>query len=478
MRHPLVGPVAAIAAGILVSRFVPFFPFELTVTIGAFLLLGIVSLWRKARVLAGICCCLGLFFSGILVDVVHTPGPAPELDVEGREIVILGGCVVEPPAISGERERFVLELEPHARAQVTLYTRADEPLPELHYGERIELDARVRKPHNFGNPGAFDYARFLSRKEIYWTASGAAHTVHVLPGRCGSRFAKAIMDLRQAALERMERLYHGDPYQTGMMQALLIGQNFQLQRVWTEVYRSTGTFHVIVISGTHLAILAAFFLFLLRICFMPESVALAVTVAMCWVYTLVTGFQAPGVRSAAGLTLFMICGYFFRRRRALNLLAAVALGFLVLDPEPLFDASFQLTFLAVAFLGAFATPLIQATSGPFARGLHDLNDVSRDVYLAPKVAQFRIEMRLLAETLRLVARMPMRLATTAITMPARTLFFFFDISVTSAIAQFGLALPMVVYFHRVGFSGLSANALVVPLMGLALPVGFAAVVTG
>ncbi|MBV8730363.1 MAG: ComEC/Rec2 family competence protein, partial [Acidobacteriia bacterium] len=347
-----------------------------------------------------------------------------------------------------------------------------------HYGERIELDARVRKPHNFGNPGAFDYARFLSRKEIYWTASGAAHTVHVLPGRCGSRFAKAIMDLRQAALERMERLYHGDPYQTGMMQALLIGQNFQLQRVWTEVYRSTGTFHVIVISGTHLAILAAFFLFLLRICFMPESVALAVTVAMCWVYTLVTGFQAPGVRSSAGLTLFMICGYFFRRRRALNLLAAVALGFLVLDPEQLFDASFQLTFLAVAFLGAFATPLIQATSGPFARGLHDLNDVSRDVYLAPKVAQFRIEMRLLAETLRLVARMPMRLATTAITMPARTLFFFFDISVTSAIAQFGLALPMVVYFHRVGFSGLSANALVVPLMGLALPVGFAAVVTG
>jgi hypothetical protein len=34
----------------------------------------------------------------------------------------------------------------------------------------------------------------------------------------------------------------------------------------------------------------------------------------------------------------------------------VALGFLVLDPEQLFDASFQLPFLAVAFLGAFATP--------------------------------------------------------------------------------------------------------------------------
>ena len=44
--------------------------------------------------------------------------------------------------------------------------------------------------------------------------------------------------------------------------------------------------------------------------------------------------------------------------------------------------------------------------------------------------------------------------------------------------QIGLALPMVVYFHRVGISGLSANAFVVPLMGLTVPAGFVAVFTG
>ena len=54
----------------------------------------------------------------------------------------------------------------------------------------------------------------------------------------------------------------------------------------------------------------------------------------------------------------MICCYFYRERRALNLLAAIALGFLVCDPEQLFESSFQLSFLAVAFLGAFATPLL------------------------------------------------------------------------------------------------------------------------
>jgi competence protein ComEC len=475
VKDPLVGPVAAIASGILVSRFVPFHQFELLAAVAAFLLLGVVSLWREARVLALVCGCLGLFFAGALTAVTHTPGPPPTLDVEGREVVVLGGCVVEPPAISGSRERFVLELDTNARAQVTLYTKKDgEALPALRYGQNIELDGRVRKPRNFGNPGAFDYARFLSRQNIFWTASGAADTVRILPGHCGSAFGKFVMDLRAAGIARIDRIYGGDSYRNGMMQAILLGQTFQLQRVWTEDYRNTGTFHALVISGTHVAILAAFFLFVLRICFVPESAALLLTVAAAWLYALVSGWQAPCVRSAAGLTLYMIASYFYRERRPLNLLAAVALGFLLLDPEQLFDASFQLTFLAVAFLGAFATPLIRATTGPLARGLIDLADTDRDLHLQPRVAQFRIEMRLLAAALPL----PLRWGRLTVAGVGRVLFFFFELTVVSAVIQVGLALPMVVYFHRVGLSGLSANAFVVPVMGLAVPVGFVAMFTG
>jgi competence protein ComEC len=477
-KYPLVAPLAAIAAGILVYRFLPIPQSELLYAIGAFLLLGGLALYRQSRILAGTCCLLGLFFGGALLALVHTSGPPPELDAEGREIVILGGCVVEPPAISGERERFLLELAPRARAQVTLYTREAESLPPLRYGQNVELDARVRKPHNYGNPGAFDYAHFLARQDIYWTASGAADTVRILPGHCGSPVQKAAMDLRAAVLSRTERLYRGDDYLTGMMQAMLMGQSFQLQKIWTEQYRNTGTFHVIVISGTHVAILAAFFLFLLRLCFVPQSVAMLLTSLAAWLYAMTSGWGAPCVRCAAGLTVYMVGSYFYRERRALNLLAAVALGFLIFDPDQLFEASFQLSFLAVAFLGAFATPLVQATSGPLARGLADLHDTGRDLHILPRVAQFRIEMRLLAETLRTAAHLPARAATVAVTLPARVLFFFYEVSVISAVIQIGLALPMVIYFHRLGLSGLSANAFAIPLMGLAVPIGFVAVVTG
>ena len=478
MRDPLLGPVAAIAAGILAARFVPFRTHELMLIIAAFLALGIVAITRRARVLAGICCLLGLVAAGALTAEAHRPGPAPELDSTGREVVILSGCVVEPPALSGERERFLLELERHARVQVTLYAKPDEALPALAYGRNIELDARVRSPRNYENPGAFDYRHYLARHDIYWTASGAARTVRVLPGRCGSPFQKAVMDLRSAVMARIDRLYGRDPYQAAMMQAVLLGQQFQMQKVWTGDYRSTGTFHTLVISGTHVAIVAAFVFFVLRVCFVPASLAGALTAAVAWLYALVTGFNAPCVRSAAALTLVIAAGYFFRERRPLNLLAAVALGFLLFDPDQLFDASFQLSFLAVAFLGAFATPMIRATSGPLGRGLADLANRDRDINLEPRVAQFRIEMRLLAETLHGAIKLPLDAARRGVTAIARALFFLYQITAVSAVIQAGLALPMIVYFHRVGLSGLTANALVVPLMGLAIPVGFVAVFTG
>jgi competence protein ComEC len=470
--------VAAIAAGILAARFVPFGAPELMLVIAAFLALGTVAIVRRARVLAGICCLLGLVAAGALTAEAHRPGPAPELDSTGREVVILSGCVVEPPALSGERERFLLELERHARVQVTLYAKPDEALPALAYGRNIELDARVRSPRNYENPGAFDYRHYLARHDIYWTASGAARTVRVLPGRCGSPFQKAVMDLRSAVMARIDRLYGRDPYQAAMMQAVLLGQQFQMQKVWTGDYRSTGTFHTLVISGTHVAIVAAFVFFVLRVCFVPASLAGALTAAVAWLYALVTGFNAPCVRSAAALTLVIAAGYFFRERRPLNLLAAVALGFLLFDPDQLFDASFQLSFLAVAFLGAFSTPLIRATSGPLARGLADLTNRDRDINLEPRVAQFRIEMRLLAETAHGAIKLPLDAARRGVVVVARVLFFLYQITAVSAVIQAGLALPMIVYFHRVGLSGLTANALVVPLMGLAIPVGFVAVFTG
>lgn len=477
MRDPLLPPLAAIAAGVLLSRRVSFEARELAIVIAAYAILTLICLGRQNRALAGVSCLLAFVGAGVLVAVAHPMPPAPQLDAEGP--VILSGCVVEPSALSADRDQFLLELEPGARVRVGLYIAEGKPAPVLRYGQRVEFDARVRPTHNFNNPGAFDYVNYLARQNIYWTASARATTpLRILPGRCGSHFMGAIYALRTAALDRIERLYAGKPYETGMMEQCLIGESSKLDKLWTQQYRSTGTYHAMVIAGLHVAVLAAFLMFLLRICFVPRELANFLTVLAAWLYAIVAGGQAPAVRSAAGFTLFMIGRLLYREARILNVLAAVAIAFLLLDPEQMFDASFQLSFLAVGFIGAFAVPLIERTSGPLAHGVADLGNPDRSLHLEPRVAQFRIEMQLLAETVQFWMRLPRKLCLAAVAVATRVIFFFYELTLTSAVIQIGLALPMAVYFHRVSFSGLSANAVIVPLLGMVIPVGFIAVFTG
>jgi competence protein ComEC len=478
MPDPLLAPLAGLAAGLVLGRFVVFGARELLWAIGVLAVLTLYALWKSTRRVAMLACLAALLLAGVLLAVAHRPGPPPELDTTPREVVILSGCVVNPPVFSEDRAQFLLELGPGARAQINLFLKPGQQPPDLRYGQKVEIEARPRRIRNFRNPGSFDYAGYMARRNIYWTASARAGApVKALPGGCGTAFGHAIFGLRVAALERLERLYHGDDYKTTMMQAVLIGESSNMEKVWTDDFRRTGTYHALVISGLHVAVLAGFFLFLLRLAFVPEPAALLATSLSAWLYALVSGWNAPAIRAAAGFTLFAVARCLFRRPRILNLLAATALGFLVCDPEQMFEASFQLSFLSVAIIGALAIPLLERTSGPLARGLAGLAERDRDPALEPRSAHFRVELRLLAETFWLWTRIPQKLWLGAMGIALRAVFWSYDMAVLSISMQLGLALPMAVYFHRISLTGLSANVLIVPPMAALVPVGFTAIFT-
>jgi hypothetical protein len=87
---------------------VPFETRELGTVIAAYVILTLVCLWRRARVLACASTLLALVAAGSLVAVAHRMPPAPQMDTKGA-LLILTGCVVEPSAISVDRDQFVLE---------------------------------------------------------------------------------------------------------------------------------------------------------------------------------------------------------------------------------------------------------------------------------------------------------------------------------------------------------------------------------
>jgi competence protein ComEC len=492
MRDPLILPLSAVVCGILLSRAAGFSQFEAAWPWAAFLVLAALTA-RRSRWLRRACVALALLFTGVLAETWQRPGPPPTMDAGLRETVLLAGCVVEPSAFSNDREQFTLALDRGARARVSLALDdqrvalgedgpaldTDPPAQRFEYGQRLEVEARICPPRNFHNPGSFDYAGYLARQKIFWTATMTRGSrAKVQAGRCGSRAMAAIFALREAALDRLEKLYAGDGYTTGMMEAVLVGETSKLEKIWTVNFRRTGTFHALVISGAHVVVLAGVLMFLLRVCAVPEIPALALTAGAAWLYALVSGFSPPVARAAAGFTMYLTARFFFRRGRVMNLLAAVAIAYLLWDPGELLDASFQLSFLSVAAIGALAAPLLERTSAPLSRGLRGIASVDADPHLEPRVAQFRVEVRLVAETFYLWTRIPLRWTLELLAWMLRAALFGFEMAVISTVIQIGLALPMAEYFHRVSFTGLTANLIVVPLLEAAIPIGFFAVFSG
>jgi competence protein ComEC len=416
---------------------------------------------------------------GIVVEITHRPGHAPKLNADDGETVLLDGCVTDPPVFSPAREQFTLDLSSKAAIRVSVNLRPhDQPL-SLRYGQRVEVSAKIRAPRNFQNPNAFDYVEYLAAQHIYWAGSiGGPSEIKVLPGSCGSRAVAGLFSLRSWALARLEKLYPNDQHTLGLLQATLIGQTNGVERRWTQDFRVTGTYHALVISGMHISVLAFTILMILRLFRLRRLQALYVATAVSWLYAFIAGMNAPVVRAAAGFSLFLVASFCFRKIRVLNAVAVIGIIYLLIDPEQLFDAAFQLSFLSAAAIAGFAMPTMERWSEPLRMSVKRFDQPGYDPRVPGHAAEWRVELRLLARTLQCWSGLSINAAQFVVARSALVAAYVMDVVIVSACVQFGLALPMVSYFHRLSITGLSANIVVMPLLSMVVPLGFASIATG
>jgi len=346
-------------------------------------------------------------------------------------------------------------------------------MPLLHYGQRIRFSAVLTSPRNFHNPGAFDYVEYLRGQGINATASAKYSGIEILPGSSGSRFGLWRAYARRSIVDRIHRLWP-EPI-SGLMEAMAIGERSFVEPAERMDFQRSGTYHMLVVAGLHIGILAGSVLWILRLFNLPDIVASAGAMVLIFAYAVLTGEGAPVWRAALMFAVYLATRLLYRKRAMLNALASAALCLLLADPNALFTASFQMTVLCVALIAGIAVPLLDQSIEPYARGLRNLDALAYDRSLPSRVAQFRLDLRLLIDRLsRFVPRRALRLA---ITTSFRVLFGFAGLLVISATMQFGLALPMSYYFHRATSLAIPANLLLVPLLQLLMPAAALAIAT-
>jgi competence protein ComEC len=408
---------------------------------------------------------------------------------DGREVVIIAHVMHEGEILPGSfnelRQRIDVQTEEisadgrtlpiHTGLRLGIYGKISavgtESMRFFQYGERLRFPAKLRAPRNFRNPGAFDYQGYLADNGIAVLGSVKADHIEVLSGWVGNSLEASRSRVHRSIRNQIHALWQ--PREAALMDAAVLGEDAFLSPSTRMDFQRSGTYHILVVSGMNVGILAFVIFWTMRRLRLSEALASLLTVLLSVAYAYLTQVGPPVWRSVLMVTVYLAVRLLHRNRSILNAWGAAALAVMVVNPKALLGASFQMTFLSVLIIAAIGVPLLNRTSEPYRRGLMYLHSSSFDRQLPPRIAQFRIDLRLIASRLtRFFGRaLPLR-SLGALTVTGISLY---DILCISTLMQAGLVLPMAYYFHRATVIGLPANSVAVPLTGLLMPAAVAAV---
>lgn len=290
------------------------------------------------------------------------PGPQlpPELQ---RADLIAEGWIADLPTTGPRHTRFEFtlyqlrdgdtEIPLQGRLRLSWYRT---PLPELRVGDRWRFTVRLLRPRGSLNPGAFDYERWL-----YVNRIGATGYVvdRIESELLATAERHSINRLRQHIRERMRDWIADDRYR-GLLTALAIGDRQDIERYQWQVLQTTGTSHLLAISGLHVGLVAGMVFLLAHWLwsltprlplYWPAPKAGAVIALLAALgYALLAGLSLPTQRALVMLGVALLALLRERPMVPSQLLALAMLAVLIYDPGAPLSGGFWLSFGAVATL--------------------------------------------------------------------------------------------------------------------------------
>lgn len=363
--------------------------------------------------------------------------------------------------------------------RVIIYAPVDAAFPALHCGDNIDAPLSMHNEERFLDPGVWNASDYLRSQGIGALASLHVDRLTVTPAQHAQNFSCWLHSLQLDASAKLTSLPDDprirnlpdflriSPEDGTMLAAMLTGDRSTLRHRLRAGFERTGSFHLLVVSGLHLAIFSGVVFTLARRLRLPRLWTTLLTILASLAYALFTGFAHPVERAFWMVTLYLIGQLLWRDRSAFNTIGFVALLMLVAEPSALFDSGFQMTLLTVVAIAGVAAPAMDKTFGPYLHSMRQLREIRIDAALPPRLAQFRVSLRMLAQHLQPVIG----------NFPAWTIFLFIirsslriaELLVVSVVIELFMMLPMAIYFHRVTLLALPVNLLIVPFLGLLLP---------
>jgi len=220
----------------------------------------------------------------------------------------------------------------------------------LAYGDQLVLIGDLKSTFSKGSSISSSY---LARRMVY-TRMDYPQLTQLENGR-GSPLTTSLHEIRSRARKILETYLPAR--ESSLLSGILLGIDWVIPGYLEDAYRSTGTIHIIAISGFNITLIAWQIIHLFRRFFRPVTASFLAIMAIVY-YTILVGAD-PAVVRAAVMGSLAIPAYFLGRRvigiHGLTIAAAIMLAF---NPLLLWDIGFQLSFLATLALMVIADPVI------------------------------------------------------------------------------------------------------------------------
>ncbi|RWX03658.1 ComEC/Rec2 family competence protein [Flavobacterium cerinum] len=297
-----------------------------------------------------------LFFSlfiGMLIQALHYT-PNQKLHYSHKltdETPLIKGVISERLKPNLYQEKYCFEVtfvnQQPATGKILLTVSKDSISKQLNPGDSFIIADTPQPIQKKTNPYQFDYAGYMQKQDIFHQLRLKDNYVRT---ETLKNFDYYIGQLRNKLTQSFS-IHNYSPEVQQTLNALLLGQRQDMDNVTANNYKNAGVLHILAISGLHFAVLFYILTFLFR----PlnrlknhgQLIQLILVLSILWGFAFITGLSASVVRSVVMFSFIGIGQYLNRNANIYNSLAISMLVLLSVKPGFLFDAGFQLSYLAV-----------------------------------------------------------------------------------------------------------------------------------
>ncbi len=278
--------------------------------------------------------CLGIFSSQKNSSLINNTN---------KYTTELTGKVITEPIQKNDKQQFVLEVfdidgQKIKKEKTLVYASAAY---NIEYGDVVFVSGKLNIPEKPVFPYIFDYNLYLQRENIYTVFYQQNFE---LIEKQPNKIKQISLKIKNSIENRTDKFLN-EPM-SSVLKSMVTGNKSDIDKDIKEDFINTGLIHILVISGLHIGFCAAIFMFCFKLLGLKLNYIYLLTIPALFFYVLLTGANPPAIRAAIMFSCLLVALMLNREPLIYNALALSALIILIFNPQSLFTASFQLSFLA------------------------------------------------------------------------------------------------------------------------------------